>query len=44
MFGLKIFNDTKTKRFTNDKKRKQNFANKNYHKTKTATVKSKKSK
>lgn len=41
MFGLKKFNEIKTKKFENDKKRKQYFAIKNYYKTKTATVKSK---
>ena len=38
MFGLKKFNDTKTKRFENDKKRKQYFAIKNYYAKKTATT------
>ena len=41
MFGLKKFNDTKTKKFENDKKRKQYYAIKNYYAKKTATVKSK---
>ena len=43
MFGLKKFNDKKTKKFDNDKKRKQYYAIKNYYKTKNATVKSKNS-
>lgn len=41
MFGIKKFNNTKTKKFDNDKKRKQYFAIKNYYTKKTATIKNK---
>ncbi len=41
MFGLKKFNDTKTKKFGNDKMRKQKFAIKTYYKSKTTAVKTK---
>ena len=41
MFGIKKFNETKTKRFENDKKRKQYFAIKNYYKTKSTLKKTK---
>ena len=37
MFGLKKFNDTKTKNFENDKQRKQYYAIKNYYKKKIST-------
>lgn len=37
MFGLKKFKDTKTKKFENDKKRKQYFAIKNYYENKSST-------
>ena len=39
MFGLKIFKDTKTKKFANDKERKQYFAIKNYYAKKKLTTK-----
>ena len=42
MFGLKIFKDTKTKKFKNDKERRQFFAIQNYYKTKSVGSKSKK--
>ena len=47
MFGLKIYKDTKTKKFANDKERKKYFAIKNYYaknqtQTKTSKVKKKK--
>ena len=41
MFGLKIFKESKEKKFESDKKRKQHYAIKNYYKKKKATVKSK---
>ena len=41
MFGLKKFNDTKTKKFENDKQRKQHFAIQNYYKKKIAMTKKK---
>lgn len=41
MFGLKLFKEVKTKKFNNDKKRKQYFAIKNYYASKTASVKNK---
>ena len=37
MFGLKKFKDTKTKKFENDKKRKQYFAIKSYYDNKSST-------
>ena len=37
MFGLKIFKDTKTKKFKSEKERKQYFAIQNYYKNKNAT-------
>lgn len=38
MFGLKKFNETKTNRFENDKRRKQYFAIRNYYAKKTTTT------
>lgn len=37
MFGLKLFNKTKTKKFKTDKERKQYFAIQNYYKNKNST-------
>ena len=38
MFGLKIFKETKTKKFKNDKERKQYYAIQSYYKNKNATL------
>lgn len=44
MFGLKKFNNTKTKRFESNKKRKQYFAIQSYYKKKGTATKTEKAK
>lgn len=39
MFGLKLFTKTKTKKFANDKERKQYYAIQGYYKNKNSTQK-----